>query len=127
MTVFFEKRSRIRFEVQDGAFFEIHQSLFLQPRKTQLIRFGPVLDISKSGVVLMYAGQKLKYRKSAKLSILVPGESIQFVNVHFRPVCDIKLHELPNQVEMRRMGARFEELIGDQKFHLLELIKHHTR
>jgi hypothetical protein len=109
-----EKRSEMRYLVKNEVFCEIHQSSLFKPGRNALVQFGPVLDISKKGMAILYTGHRMRPGRSARLSLKLPGGAVNIQDVKFKTVSDKKVHDLPNSLAMRRLGVRFKKLTGAQ-------------
>jgi len=116
----------MRHIVRNEVFCEIRQSPLFKPGRNDLVQFGPVLDISENGMALMYAGFRIRPRRTAKLTLKLPEGDTHVRDVKFRTISDRKVHDLPKALAMRRMGVQFRKLSSNQQGDLRTFLRTQT-
>ena len=89
---------------------------------------GQLIDISKSGLALLYTPKEEGLPNYSELGIFLFGDNLFIDQIPFRTVSDIELaNEIPfSTVTYRRNGVQFEELTPHQTAKLYYFLLNHT-
>lgn len=118
-----ERRQFERFRVKG-----VLQVYFEAPRRIPLsgirkIRFGPVANISLSGMAVDYIANRRRIEDYQTLTIEIPGRLVLLERVMYSTRIDYTVAKLANGQEIRRRCIRFERLNQHQVHHLRRFIK----
>jgi hypothetical protein len=110
----FERRKRQRFSVDGNASVQVlvpRPLRFLKPRR---VDFGAVLDISTSGLSMVYIADKMRSPEGDSLTISMTEQGITIPGIAFTTVSDYKISATEDDLCIRRRGIRFENLTPGQ-------------
>ena len=122
-----DRRKKKRFLIEGEAFIKVYQPRKLKLLKPRAVDYGPIVDISSSGVSVLYVDESMRSTEPTELTITMPNNSFQIENINFTTISDYKVSETDDRQSIRRRSMRFEKLTASQTSHLNHLIDHYAR
>ncbi len=114
-----ERRKHKRVNVSAGAFVGYKKTRLFNILEPDIIKLGPIIDISRGGLALEYIESKTRTKKFSEIVILTENDKIEFEDLPFITVSDNVIAELPGDKKIRKKCVQFGELSG-YKIALLE-------
>ncbi len=121
-----EMRKWHRFNVKEGAIVEFRKPRLFKFLKHRLVKFAPIIDISRGGLAFQYIDDKMWTDAFHMLAIKRTSEEFEIDNIPIRIVSDRAITSLSAAMFIRRCGIKFEELAPFQKSQIDSFISLHT-
>lgn len=115
-----------RFRVKEGAMVEFKRPRLFRFLKHRVVKFAPLIDISRGGLAFQYIDDKMWPNNFNVLSIKKTSEEFEIDNIPIRIVSDRAISSLKGAMLIRRCGIKFEDLESFQKSQIDSFISLHT-
>ncbi len=115
-----------RFHVKEGTIVEFRKPRLFKFLKHRLVKFAPIIDISKGGLAFQYIDDRMWPDEFNTLSIKRTSEELEIDNIPIRIVSDRAISSLSGAMFIRRCGIKFDELATFQKSQINSFLSLHT-
>ncbi len=122
-----DRRKKERFRIDGDALVKIYQSRLFNLLKPKVVEYGPIVDISSSGVSVIYVDREMRPVTPKEMAITLPDSSFRIENIAFTTVSDYKVSETEDRQSVRRRSMRFDKLTTTQASHLSHLLDHYAK
>lgn len=122
-----DRRKKIRYRTNGKALVRIYQSRLFNLLKPKVVDYGPIVDISSSGVSVLYVDEEMRPVEPKEMTIAMPDNSFQIENITFTTISDYKISETEDRLSIRRRSMRFEKLTATQASHLSHLLNYYAK
>jgi len=118
-----DRRKRQRFSIDGQASVQVLIPRVLRFFKPKVVDFGSIVDISTSGLAMVYIDEKMRSSKGESLIISMNERGITIPDITFTTVSDYKVSETEDDLVIRRRGIRFDRLTPRQAYHLRNFLE----
>jgi hypothetical protein len=122
-----EKRIWRRFRVQVAATVCMRKLRLIEVGKPKFIPFGPLVDISKGGLMVQYIGNKERGEEFEELAVWVPSDRFMMGPFPFTVVMDKPIATIPGDKTIRKRSVKFRDMTPAQNHQLDVFIRKYTR
>ena len=122
----FERRRRQRFSVDGKASVQVLIPRPLRFLKPRCVDFGAVLDISTSGLSIVYIADKMRSPEGDSLTISMSDQGVVIAGIAFTTVSDYTISTTEDDLCIRRRGIRFENLTPGQTRRLRSFLEQYA-
>ncbi|MFZ5570064.1 MAG: hypothetical protein ACOZF0_06650 [Thermodesulfobacteriota bacterium] len=117
-----ERRQHRRIPVRAGLYAAVKKPRFLNLAKPQLVKLGPLIDISMGGLAIHYIENNHRALDHSTLDLVTARGEIALEDFSVRMIFDRKVAELPGKKWIRKRALAFEGLPGSHWTRIEELL-----
>lgn len=122
-----DRRKKKRYRINGKALVKIYQPRLFKLFKPKAVDYGPIVDISSSGLSVLYVDREMRSVEPKEMTIAMPDNSFRIEDIAFTTISDYKVSETEDRQVVRRRSMRFDKLTATQANHLNHLLNYYAK